>query len=139
MVAFTRSSTKVLGYEACFVMRLIILAALQAFDIADIDLILFYNESEFICPFHRPATPEDPEPKEERLSLIHGKRLYSTKLWYSTDVSIWYSLTPTIFREWQQSYDLSPDVSIVPSASAPVFSTNMLTTAKAILSTQSTR
>jgi hypothetical protein len=129
MVAFTRSSTKedalqhviqqVLGYEADHVVH----AALQAFDITDIDLFLFYDESEFLFPFHRPATPEDPEPKEERLSLIHGRRLYSTILWYldqpSTDFSIWYSLTPTILREWQQAYVRSPGVSIVPSASTP--------------------
>jgi hypothetical protein len=73
--------------------------------------------------FRRPATREDPEPKEERLSLIHGIRLYSTILWYleqpSTEFSIWYSLTPTILLEWQKAYVRSPGVSIVPSASTP--------------------
>jgi hypothetical protein len=68
MVAFTRSSSKedalqhviqqLLRYEADHVVH----AALQAFDITDIDLCLFYDESEFLLPFHRPVTPEDPEP-----------------------------------------------------------------------------
>ena len=88
MVALTRSSTKedalihviqqVLGYESDHVVHI----ALQAFDITDIDLFLYYDESEFLLPFRRPATPEDPDPKEECLSLIHGRRLYSTILWY---------------------------------------------------------
>jgi hypothetical protein len=104
MVDFTRSSTKedalqhadqeILGYVAFHAVH----TALQTFDIKDIDIFLFYDESELLLPFCRTATHEDPVPQDIRVSITHaGIRLYLTKLWYLdqpyTEFSIWYNLS----------------------------------------------